>query len=187
MNVALAGSIKLSVLPQEVIEQLNHWIESDCNFLVGDAPGADTAFQAYLLQADYKSVKIYTSTDEIRTNSGCWDSEIIDSGLKSNGHARHSAKDRHMTQLAESGLMLWDGQSVGTLANIIDLLRQGKDCFVYVTTENSFTKFDTEDALVNSIPLYTEALEEANSRLASHAKRLSKIQLDTSHNQQSFF
>jgi hypothetical protein len=187
MNIVLAGSIQVSVLPQEVIEQLNYWMESECNFLIGDAPGADTAFQSYLLKVDYKLVTIFTSNDEVRNNSGGWASEIIDSGLKSNGHARHSAKDRHMTQLAEIGLMLWDGKSAGTLANIIDLLRQGKECFVYVLTEKSFSKFDTEDALVNAISNHKEAHTEAVKRLASYDKRIKNRLKEVIDDQQSLF
>ena len=187
MNIVLAGSIQVSALPQEVIEQVKHWMESECHFLIGDAPGADTAFQSYLLKANYKLVKIFTSNDEVRNNSGGWTSEIIDSGLKSNGHARHSAKDRHMTQLAEIGLMLWDGKSAGTLANIIDLLRQGKECFVYVLPEKLFTKFDSEDALLNAISDHKEAHTEALKRLASYDKRIKKMLTEVIDDQQSLF
>ena len=85
------------------------------------------------------------------------------------------------------GLHFEYGISAGTLANIIDLLRQGKECFVYVLTEMTFTKFDTEDALVNAISNHKEAHTEAVKRLASYDKRIKNRLKEVIDDQQSLF
>ena len=43
-----------------------------------------------------------------------------------------------MAEEADYGLMLWDGESRGTLTNIVDLVRQGKPVVVYVAPDRSF-------------------------------------------------
>ena len=43
-----------------------------------------------------------------------------------------------MSEVADYGLMLWDGQSRGTLTNIVHLVREGKPVVVYVATEGTF-------------------------------------------------
>jgi hypothetical protein len=39
---------------------------------------------------------------------------------------------------ADYGLMLWDGESRGTLTSIVDLVRQGKPVLVYLAPDRSF-------------------------------------------------
>jgi hypothetical protein len=43
-----------------------------------------------------------------------------------------------MVEEADYGLMLWDGQSRGTLTSIVDLVRKEKQVVVYISTDKSF-------------------------------------------------
>jgi ssDNA-specific exonuclease RecJ len=111
----------------------------------------------------------------VRHNFGNWETEKIDSGLKTKSHAMHAAKDRTMTALADTGLMIWDTLSAGTLSNLIDLLNQGKPCQIYVAGEDSNLYYlNTEKDLDRWAERYPEVFEEAEKRLKTFAKRASK-------------
>ena len=43
-----------------------------------------------------------------------------------------------MAEVADYGLMLWDGESRGTLTNIVDLVRQSKPVVVYLAPSRQF-------------------------------------------------
>jgi hypothetical protein len=64
------------------------------------------------------------------------------------GHARkdfdyYATKDRAMAAAATVGLMLWDGQSRGTLMNVLRLSRCGKPVMVYVHPKRGFVDVRT--------------------------------------------
>ena len=48
MKIVLGGSRFLEMIPQNLADLLHEWNESGSEFLVGDAPGADSAFQKVL-------------------------------------------------------------------------------------------------------------------------------------------
>lgn len=52
-----------------------------------------------------------------------------------------------MADDASCGVMLWDGESKGTLNNIQNLLAAGKKTLVYFSPEESFHKIETQDDL----------------------------------------
>lgn len=174
MKIVLGGSRQLEFVPQAVAERLNVWIDSSCEFFVGDAPGIDRAFQSYLKNKNYSKVTVFTSADEIRNNLGKWPVEKIESGLKSKSSAVHAFKDRHMSKLADIGLMVWDCSSAGTLSNLIDLIRQGKNCFVFVAPDSDIYQFDNPNSLDKWMVQYPEVRDEALKRLKSFHKRESK-------------
>ena len=99
MKIVLGGSRHLEFIPNEVAERLLEWMESTSEFLVGDAPGTDRAFQTFLSFKKYPSVTVYTSADEIRNNLGNWQVEKVESGLKSKSNAVHAFKDRKMSKI----------------------------------------------------------------------------------------
>ena len=43
-----------------------------------------------------------------------------------------------MAEIAEFGLMLWDGNSKGTINNVVNLLRRSMPVIVYVVPTKSF-------------------------------------------------
>jgi len=171
MTVVLGGSRNLNHLPDEVLLRLQAWIDAQVDFVVGDAPGIDTVFQVQLKRLGYKRVRVFTSAPDLRSNLGDWPVQRVDSGLKSRGSAMHTAKDRAMTRIADEGLMMWDGVSPGTLANVIDLAEQGKDAYLYVAPEGDLLRFESGHGLAEWGCRYPEPFAEAHKRLRQFAKR----------------
>ena len=174
MKIVLGGSRHLEFIPQEVAICLDDWMSQSNEFLVGDAPGSDRAFQRYLQSRRYKEVIVFTSADEIRNNLGNWHVETVESGLKSKSSAVHAFKDRKMSHLAENGLMIWDCKSAGTVSNVIDLLRQGKNCLIWVEPDSDMYQFDNLDSLEKWMFDYKEVRDEALKRLKTFSNRDAK-------------
>ena len=174
MKIVLGGSRHLEYIPSEIKERLTEWQESSAEFLVGDAPGTDRAFQQFLKECKIGSVVVYTSADEIRNNLGQWPTRRVESGLKSKSSAVHAFKDREMTKEADLGVMIWDCKSAGTLSNAIDLVRQGKDCLIYVAPESELCRFDHFKDLEKWMSAYPDVRDEALKRLRTFAKREEK-------------
>jgi hypothetical protein len=174
MKIVLGGSRHLEFIPNEIAERLLEWMESSSVFLVGDAPGTDRAFQMFLNSKKYPYVTVYTSADEIRNNLGNWRVEKVESGLKSKSSAVHAFKDRKMSQIADIGLMIWDCKSAGTLSNVIDLLDQGKNCFIWVAPDSDLYQFDNSVSLEKWMERYPDVREEALKRLSTYNKRKAK-------------
>ena len=80
MKIVLGGSRFLQKIPQNLVELIKEWKESGSEFLVGDAPGADSAFQKVLINVDCKSVTVYSSAGYIRNNYGNLVSKEVKSG-----------------------------------------------------------------------------------------------------------
>jgi hypothetical protein len=170
----------LEFIPSEIAEQLLAWMESSSEFLVGDAPGSDRALQVFLSSKKYPAVTVYTSADEIRNNLGNWQVEKVESGLKSKSSAVHAFKDRKMSQIADVGLMIWDCKSAGTLSNVIDLLEQGKNCFIWVAPDSDLYQFDNSASLDKWMASYPEVRDEALKRLSTFRKREVKRDMEDS-------
>jgi hypothetical protein len=174
VKVVLGGSRHLEYVPQEVGDRLLEWMEASCEFLVGDAPGSDRAFQVFLKSKKFPNVTVYSSAGEIRNNLGNWPVEYVDSGLKSKSNAVHAFKDRKMSKIADSGLMIWDCNSAGTLSNLIDLIRQGKNCYMWVAPDSDMYQFDNPQSLDKWMNAYPEVRDEALKRLNTFEKREQK-------------
>jgi hypothetical protein len=174
MKVVLGGSRHLEYVPQEVAERLIEWMAATCEFLVGDAPGTDRAFQRFLQSENYPAVKVFTSAEEIRNNLGNWQVEKVESGLKGKSNAVHAFKDRRMSQIADFGLMIWDCKSAGTLSNLIDLIDQGKNCFIWIAPDSELHQFDDSISLEKWMENYPDVRDEAMKRLSMFHKRAAK-------------
>jgi len=171
MKIVLGGSRHLEFIPNQITDRILEWVENSYEFLVGDAPGTDRAFQLFLSSQKYPAVTVYTSADEIRNNLGNWQVEKVESGLKSKSSAVHAFKDRKMSQIADVGLMIWDCKSAGTLSNVIDLLEQGKNCFIWVAPDSDLYQFDNSASLDKWMASYPEVRDEALKRLSTFRKR----------------
>ena len=79
-----------------------------------------------------------------------------------------------MSQIADIGLMIWDCKSAGTLSNVIDLLDQGKNCFIWVAPDSDMYQFDNSDSLERWMENYPDARDEALKRLSTFHKREAK-------------
>jgi hypothetical protein len=185
VNIVLGGSRHIEKISSEVLELITDYMGKKYNFLIGDAPGSDSAFQYFFAKEKYQEVKIFSSAGYIRNNIGIWDWELIDSGLKSKSNAMHAFKDRHMCKLSSSGIMIWDCQSAGTLSNVIDLVRQGKNCFIWVAPDSDLYQFDNQKSLEKWMNAYQDVRDEALKRLEKFEKR--KIKKSKSNPQPDLF
>ncbi|NBU30784.1 MAG: hypothetical protein EBS41_04670 [Actinobacteria bacterium] len=170
----LGGSRKISQLPPPVVEFLAEMMEKRYWFLVGDAPGADSFFQKVLHSAGYPRVVVFTSVGQARANAGQWEERYIDSGLKSQSAAKHTVKDRIMVSKADEGLMVWDGSSPGTLANVIDLFEAEKSSRIWTPDDDLLWTVDSPSHLEGLRCRFPEAASEAQKRLATYRRRISK-------------
>lgn len=177
MKLFVGGSLTISRLHPEAAWFLRKTLENKDQVLVGDAPGADDAVQRFLHGLRYQHVTVFYSGIGIRNNRGLWKTMWVDSGLKSKGHAMHGAKDRAMAKLADEGLMLWDGRTVGTVANALDLVRQEKPCAMVLANGDGKGWTVTDREHLREMCSQSPGLfEDATARLDRHDKRMARLQ-----------
>ena len=129
-TVFVAGSRQISRLPTEVKGRIDTMVDKGFQILVGDANGADKAVQRYLADKAYPNVLVHYMEDHCRNNVGNWSTREVAAPRGARGFDYCSAKDRAMADTAEYGLMLWDGQSKGTVNNVVNLSRHHKPVVV---------------------------------------------------------
>jgi hypothetical protein len=173
-NVMLGGSRHLTNLPQVVVDKLIDHMNANVWFLVGDAIGADSLFQKFLHQKKYLRVVVFTSMEMPRNNYGKWEPRVIDSGLKSQSAAKHTVKDRKMVENADEGLMIWDNESPGTLANAIDFIDSEKSCFFWTPKDGHLWNIDSPKNLQSLLETNLEIAQESQKRLITYRKREEK-------------
>jgi hypothetical protein len=139
-NVFVAGSRKLSKLGKDIQNRLDNMVGRGMRIFVGDANGADKSVQKYLsTKHHYDNVVVFCMDSGCRNNLGNWPTRVISSNASTRKDFAHfSTKDRAMAQEADYGLMLWDGESRGTLTNILDLVKREKVVVVYLSVDKRF-------------------------------------------------
>ena len=136
-TVFVGGSRGISAIPLIIEPRLQQIILRNHAVVVGDAPGADTCVQRFFADQGYANVTVYYSGQHCRTNLGRWPCCSIEAEGRPGTAAFYTVKDTAMTAVASHGLMLWDGASKGTLANVRRLLGQGKPVLVYLSPERT--------------------------------------------------
>jgi hypothetical protein len=150
MNVFISGSISIDKLPPLAVEKINSIIANNYRILIGDAKGADSLVQKYLLNKKYNNVIVYFLGETARNNFGKWKSSQIsaDSAGKK-GRKLYTIKDKAMAKDADYGLMIWDGKSTGTLGNIKEMKKLNKRFYVVLNGEIiDDRKFDVKEDYV---------------------------------------
>jgi hypothetical protein len=138
-TVFIGGSRGVLSLPAAVALRIDGLIAKDFLVLVGDANGADKAVQSYLSKHEYRNVEVFCSGPSPRNNLGGWPLRCIPANRARGSLVEfYMAKDRAMTDEATAGLMVWNGGSAGTLANVFRLLGQEKPVAVYAMAEKQF-------------------------------------------------
>lgn len=144
-KVFIAGSRKLSRLVPEVRHRINTMIEKGFTILVGDANGADKAVQRYLAERDYRNVIVHCMANNCRNNVGGWPTRESQAPNGARGFEYFATKDSAMVEEADYGLMLWDGESRGTLNNVLKLTRLHKPVVVYFSPSKTFENLRAGD------------------------------------------
>lgn len=138
-KVFIGGSRSLSRLNKEIKCRLDKVIDSGLSVVVGDANGVDKAVQRHLALRNYENITVFCMAGVCRNNIGKWVTREIPATKSGRRDAAFfGTKDRAMGAEADYGLMLWDGKSRGTLANIRDLVDRQKPVVVYFAPSKSF-------------------------------------------------
>jgi hypothetical protein len=160
IKVFFGGSRRLGRLNQQVKNRASGLIEEGFLVLVGDANGADKAIQQFLADRAYPHVIVFHTGASCRNNLGRWSTRPIAVERKERDFSYYAAKDLAMSQEADYGFMIWDGESAGTVNNVLNLLERGKKVVVYISPRKEFlTLRTTADAakLVDYVDSITTA------------------------------
>jgi len=133
-TVFIGGSRDVRALDENVRRRIDRITDQQFAVVVGDAAGADKAVQDYLHRRGYPHVEVFCMNGRCRNNIGQWPVRAVASRRHRKDFQYYATKDRLMAQEAEAGLMIWDGHSAGTLANVGRLASQGKTVLLYVVT-----------------------------------------------------
>ena len=143
-RIFVGGSRAITSLPAPAIPRLQTILDKDFPVLVGDAPGADTDIQRFLVAADYRNVTVFCSGLHARNNLGSWPIAKVAVPYGTTGFQFHAAKDRRMAELASHGFMLWDGRSPGTVLNVMRMAIAGKTAVLLDTPRQQFMDFKSQ-------------------------------------------
>lgn len=182
-KVFVGGSRRIGRLNADVRRRIDRIIANKLPVLIGDANGADKAVQSYLHGKAYQAVEVFCSSPAPRNNVGGWPIRRVEPAQRRRDFEYFAAKDRQMASEATVGLMLWDGQSRGTLLNVLRLVAQGKTVVVYVAPDKVFKDVRSDrdfDGLLsgldhgNAARLQQQAVSEG---LGRHLDREAQLRL----------
>lgn len=154
-TVFIGGSRRIAKLNDAIRARAKNIVNEGLSVVIGDANGADKAIQKFLAEEGYRNVVVYFSGGVCRNNIGEWETHQVSPANGERGFWFYAAKDIAMSGVADYGLMIWDGESVGTVHNILNLLGRGKLVVVYFAPEKGFANLRTSDdleALLNRCP-----------------------------------
>jgi hypothetical protein len=138
-KVFIGGSRDITRLAADVRVRLDRIVDTDLRVVVGDANGADKAVQKYLASRHHEAVEVFCSGPSPRNNVGGWRVRVVRPARTARDFEYYATKDRAMAAEATVGLMLWDGESRGTLLNVLRLVTQGKTVVVYSQPARAFS------------------------------------------------
>lgn len=170
-TVFFSGSRSISRLNEEIRQRIiNNIISHDFHVVIGDANGADKAFQKLFAEQHYPHVEIFCSGSQFRNNLGNWQVNFVPSDKK--GRDFYAEKDKKMAEIAHYGFVLWDGKSIGSLNNISEMLAKNKFSLVYHVPSKQFVRiksFDELQALIDykNPQLIDEMVHKGNVYLKS--------------------
>lgn len=140
-KVFIGGSRRLGRLNEQVRTRAEKMMSEGLRVLVGDANGADKAIQKFFADRQYSNVLVFFSGDSCRNNVGDWETQSVKVDRAKRDFKFYTAKDLAMCEAADYGFMMWDGESQGTVNNILNLLERGKKVVVYHSPEREFLTF----------------------------------------------
>lgn len=136
--IFLSGSRSIHALPKEVQKRLHGIMDKGFFLIVGDAHGADEAFQTYLMEHKYQRVAVYCPGYRCRANKGDWHVHQVQVPDYKRGREFYTHRDKQMALDAHYGLVLWDGKSPGSKTNIHTMALLKKKSLVYHNPTQSF-------------------------------------------------
>ncbi len=136
MKVFIAGARSITTLNAPVQKRMMSIYEKGYSVLVGDCYGVDASVQRFYANLGYQNVCVYASGGRARNNVGHWAIKSVSASPGARGFDFYKQKDLAMANEADYGFMIWDGESRGTLNNIINLVLQNKSVLLYLAPVN---------------------------------------------------
>ena len=122
-KVFISGSISIKRLPKEALKSIDKIISKKFEILVGDARGIDFLVQEYCDSRGYHNVTVYSIYDiprnKISDKFRFEKVEVSESVRKKREPERQREKDKAMTRDCDYCLVIWNGKSKGSYANIL--------------------------------------------------------------------
>jgi hypothetical protein len=169
-KVFIGGSRQISRLNDEIRRRLDQIVQRQLWVLVGDANGADRAVQAFFHERRYPNVTVFCTGAACRNNVGGWQVRLVTPPHKTKDFGFFTAKDLVMAGEADAALMLWDGESAGTIVNLARLLARGKISVVYLAPQKVFRTLKSASDLRELLALYPPSVTTRLDRyIAEHA------------------
>jgi hypothetical protein len=144
MKVFVGGSRRITKLSSEALRRLDGFLAENLPIVVGDAPGVDKSVQQYLHEKGYRDVEVFCSGAHCRNNVGNWPIRQVTVNSSKRDFDFYATKDLRMSEEASFGLMIWDGESAGTLMNVLRLIKQNKRALIFEAPKNRFLELKTE-------------------------------------------
>lgn len=132
MKIFIAGARSITAIDNYVHNKLLSILQKQHDVLIGDCYGVDTVVQSFFAENAYPKVTIYASNGVPRNNIGKWNTKCVRVESNVRGFDFFRQKDIAMAKDSDFGFMIWDGESRGTLHNIITLVEQNKTVLVYL-------------------------------------------------------
>ena len=178
LKIFIAGPRIIKNLDEAVVKRLNGIYTNNYNVLVGDADGVDKAVQSYYANLKYPNVTVYASNGNVRANIGNWSVESVSVPENTVGFDFYAAKDIAMADDTDYGFMIWNGESRGTLTNIVNLLIREKEVLVYFTPQNSFYTINNNEKLDMLLSICNKKTQRLYDNITlKHSYTLSQLSL----------
>ena len=168
MKVFIAGARSIKSLDYSVQKRIASICNKGYDILVGDCYGVDASVQSFCANRIYKN-------GIARNNIGSWaiKSVAVDSSAK--GFDFYRQKDISMSKDADCGFMVWDGQSKGTLCNIISLVSQSKPVIVYLEPLTKTFRIGSQAGLVKLLSLCPTSTQENYRKIINLPEQMSLL------------
>lgn len=147
MKVFIAGARKISKLDKNTLKKLQSILNSGADILVGDANGVDKAIQQYFSDNLCNDVYVYATNGIARNNVGSWQIVNVETKQQRKDFSFYTIKDKKMASDCDYGFMIWNGESKGTLNNMVNLTMLDKKVLVYFMPENIFYMINSYNGL----------------------------------------
>lgn len=155
MKVMIAGSHTIQEAADPVRAMISRLCGKNSSFLVGDHSGLDTVLQNYLLDMHTDRVTIYTSRARPHHNLGGWGIRRLRDDNPWIGMPRNLQNTLSMADAADGGIVLWDGQSMGSFYVMARLLARGCQVWVYLPEKGRSHTLRTSQDLEKLLQAYT--------------------------------
>lgn len=150
-SIFIAGPRAIRKLDPKVIKKLNDIKEGNNKVHVGDANGVDKLIQSFYSGNEYNNVEVFASEGKARNNLGDWTINNVKVDSKLKGFKYYTQKDKAMAKESDYGFMIWNGESRGTLNNMINLRIEGKEILLYFTPTKEFYYIDKNRKLLDIV------------------------------------